>query len=674
MHRRFLAMVKDGKKALSYVPQYPPSAAQGLIKAPGSKVKLQQVDVPNLPFNVYQDPETGHAYSGPLYDAGMLGWAQQHMQNADVAYKLSLAYLLTGGKEYAEGAAAILRAYIDRYLKLPLVANTTASSAVGSAASGVLRINSSYMHERRWLGNLAIALDNIRAAKVLSATEIESIRSQVFVPSASTMMDHKVGVMNLQWMIQSGSLFAGLATDDGALVARALYDRHGIERLTQLGFLDDGQWWENPSYQGVAKLAAYPALAPALHNGLLAWGPQYERLLKAAYKLHGPDGLSPTLGTGGYRNLRFEDTGVFIFSKLIRDPELVHVLYHRKPSTGTYGLLDFALFRQEPPKLAQEKTVDPVPDTTVHLPAYGGVAMRVPGTDRYCYVHYGRELVHGHRNKLSINAYGAGGWYARNIVGGYGHHFKTFLETVASSNTIMVDGVNPDADTGELLFLESVDGAELLSARELGAYKDVEHERSVVLTAGPLIVLDRCKSEIARTYDWLHHANMTGLQLDRAGTPGAPVVLGETPIYSGLQSIGSAPTTAVLHWPRPEDRRYKQGGGLRSAYLGPGQLVPVHVDKKHATRAHDGVVWRQSGQTVAFAALFWPYAGEAAGEISIRAEAVVNAAGKAVDLAAGQAVTVTTPEGSWSVLVNYSGQPLTAAGITTGKRVAVRKH
>ena len=57
--------------------------------------------------------------------------------------------------------------------------------------------------QRFWLDNLAVALDCIRPAGVLTDPDIDRIATRVFQPSADNMMDHKVGVMNLQGMIDS---------------------------------------------------------------------------------------------------------------------------------------------------------------------------------------------------------------------------------------------------------------------------------------------------------------------------------------------------------------------------------------------------------------------------------------------------------------------------------------
>ncbi|MFW6058532.1 MAG: hypothetical protein ACODAQ_00035 [Phycisphaeraceae bacterium] len=671
MDKRMLALVREAEAALAREPRYPALAATGRKKDPVSGGALEEADVPNLPFRVYQDPESGRTYSGPLYDAGMQNWLGQHMGNAAQARKLAMGYLITGRKDFANAAARILREYTDRYLELPMIAYEP-GSPVGSAVSGSTRIGGTYMRERVWLTNLAVALDSIRPADVLSRDEIERIAQRVFQPSANNMMNHKVGAMNLQWQIQSAALFAGLATETPSLVTRAMHSRHGIVRLMDTGFLEDGQWWENPSYQGVTKLAAYPALSAAMHNGLMPFTERMEKILKAGYQLHGPDGRSPTLGTGGWRSLAFENTGVLMFAPLSDNPELAWIAHHRQPHRGSYGLFHHALFRQTEPNVSEDDAVSPIPESTTHMPDYGGLALRVPGTDMYCYFHYGRELVHGHRNKLSINAYGKGGWFVRNVIGGYQHNFDEFLETIASASTIIVDGQNPDHDTGELLFHKSLDGIELASARERGAWKDAEHERSLVLTDNALIVIDRALSERERTYDWLYHANFTGLSPQTHDADAEQQVdrerFGETSLYDSLQPTSQPTQAESMRWQRED------GSGLIIARLPHGEMFGMRVEQ--TMRPHEGLLWRQRNNVASFVTAFVPFEvdrGDSAASVTIEPVEVHDAQGQAVDLRSGQAVRVELPERTLTVLVNYTGETLRANQLESSDRVAVHE-
>ena len=659
MDRHLLAIVKAGDKAFLGEPSYPPIALTGRTRDPVSGGNLVKIDVPNLAFNVYQDPISGRTFSGPLYDAGMLGWLGEHMVNASNAKALGLAYLVSGRREFAERAAAILSEYVRVYPSLPLMA-PEAGSPVGSVTSGTCRIGSTYMRERVWLSDLAVALDCIRPAGVLSAEEIDLIGRRVFQPSADNMMDHKVGVMNLQWMIQSSALFAGLSAELPGVAARAVHDGHGIARLLDLGFLPDGNWWENPSYQGVAKIAAYPALIACVYNGLIPWSPRLETILKSSYKLHAPDGRSPTLGTGGWRDFSEDDAAVAALASYIRDPELAWVFYNRPPR-GNRDVHLQAQLRGAVTPVPEADAVSPIPTGTTVAPDYGGVALRVPGSDQYCYLHYGRELTHGHRNKLSINAYGQGAWYARNVMGGYGNNFAGFLETIASANTIMVDGTDADKDTGELLYLASAEGAELASAREVGAWKDVEHERTVVLTASALLVLDRCRADTEHTYDWLYHPSMCGLLAPGADGQDPPERLGDTPRYSSFTPTRAYGQAAQSRWSRED------GGGLDMAFAPAGELYGFRVTD--AVRPHDGLLWRKKGTTVAFAAVLRPRGSDEEVDISVTPVPVFDAAGRPVGLADAQAAKVTTPEGAFTVAVNYSGADVRVDGAPLVARV-----
>ena len=653
MSSELLKLVTQGEKALAYMPEYPPSAATGKTTDPVSGGKLQRIEVPNLPFDVYQDPVSGRSYSGPLYEAGMKGWLKKHMDNAAYAKTLGIAYLVSGRPEFGKVAARILNDYISRYPELPIIAYEP-GSPVGSACSGSTRIGGTFMRERVWLDNLAVAFDCIRDGNFLGSKEIEALQEKVFVPSASNMMDHKVGVMNLQMMIDSASLFAGLATDDPGLTARALYDRHGVLHLFDIGYLSDGNWWENPSYQTVMNLCAYPVLAVCLRNGILKWDTKYGDRLTVFYRLAAPDLFTPELGTGGGGNVGLHDTASQVFASMADDPRLSWLAYNRKPSSaiGSYSdIYTMALLNADKPKVPPEKAVNPISTATVDFPDYGGIAMRIPETDAYAYLHYGREVTHGHRNKLSVQAYGKGGWYVHNVMGGYNNNFKDFLETVASSNTIMVDGRNANSDTGELLFKKSLPGVEIARARENAAWRDVEHDRTVVLTKGPMIMIDRCISDTEHIYDWLYHANWTGLSLT-APLPleTAPKTLGDTPLYSGLNPVGKFPSVGKSEWIRSD------GSGVKMAFLPLGEMYQFHV--KDASKPSDGLLWRQKGKNSVFATVFWPFRKGEAGDVSI-------------ERLADGAFRVTSPEGKYTVLVNYAGGKFAAGVFETSDPVAV---
>ncbi|MBI2194967.1 MAG: hypothetical protein HYU36_23550 [Planctomycetes bacterium] len=669
LSRDFQVFVGAGESALAHVPEYPPMAVTGRSACVLDGVGLATIPVPNLPFATYQCPKCGLSYSGPLYDAGMQNWAGKHQANAAAARNLGFAYGITGRKEFAVAAAAILRGYIERYEKLP-VAAPGPGSPVHSHTSGASRIGSSYMNERNWLTAMAIALDFIQPAGVLSQDELVATSEKVFAPSAHLMMDHKVGAMNLQWMIASSALYAGLAAENPGLVARAMYDPHGVINLIRVGYLPDGNWWENPSYQNVANGVAFPTLATCIYNGLLPWEDKLAVIFKAAYKLYGPDGRSPTLGTGGPGGYSYSDNAIHSLAAFTDDPELAWIAHHRPLGVAwsgegqPYESYLWALTWQGTPKVPKGKTVSPIPDRTTVFPDYGGIALRVPGAGNYCYMHFGRELVHGHRNKLSINAYAKGAWFVRNVVGGYGDNFKNFLETIASSTSIMVDGENPDADTGELLFHKSGEGWEAASAREVGAYKSLEHERTVVLTRGPLIVIDRCVSVTEHTFDWLYQSSLTGLALDVTSLEKTEAQrLGESVLYQSLVPSGRFDTVGLARLARSD------GSGLSMAFLNRGELLAFKALSKT-----DGLLWRQKGKVAGFAAVYGPYGKGETGEVSIESLQVNDANGQVVGLDQGQAVSVRSPEGVFTVLLNYRDRPISCRGLWSEEHVAVAIH
>jgi len=623
---------------------------------------VQRISVPNLPVKRYQCPKCGRCYSGPFYDAWAERWAGEHLKNSGAARNLGLAYAITGEKRFAVKAAEILRGYIDTYLQLPVAAPSSGSPAY-SATSGAARIGGSYMTERCWLTGLALALDFVREADVLSVGEVRQIAERVLAPSANLMMDHKVGVMNLQWMIASAGLYAGLAADDPQLVARAMYDPHGILNLIHWGYLPDGNWWENPSYQSVNNGIAFPVIATLLHAQLTPFQGKFISILKAAYKMYGPDGRSPTLGTGYPGSCFLSDNAVHSLASMLDDPELAWVAHNRgiwqawSGAGEPYDSFLWAAFWDSKPKIPKERCVPITTDKTINFPDYGGLAMRVPGTDLYCYLEYGRHKVHGHYNKLSVNAYGKGGWFVRNVAGGYGDRFKEYLEPVSGSSTIMVDGLNQDADTGVLLFQKSTPIAELASAKEVGAWKDVEHERSCVLTPSVLVVIDRCSSANEHTYDWLWHASLTELVYGGgAEERGEIKSLGGAkcyPCFLPASELAVRGNAAAVEYHRPQKGT---GAALFFSSLAEdrAQLFRVRNEGKH-----EGLILRKEGRTVRFACAMQPLGKDEKPGVQIEPLQLVDAkTSKPVGLDRAQAYRVQTPTGKLVVIVNYSPEPV----------------
>ncbi len=657
--------VMEGEKALAYVPEYPLLApkSESLRSTPPHMAggELRKLDLPNLPFPVFQDQETGKAFATPIMQAVAEEWQPKHMRNAAAVRNLGLAYAVTGNAAYALKAVDILRAYIDIYPRMPVLASVT-SSPVYSDCSGAARIGGTFMDERAWLIDLALGLDLIRASNALSDNDLSLLRDKVFRPSANQMMDHKVGPMNLQWMIDAAGLYAGLACDDEALVARALYDGHGILPLLELGYLEDGNWWENPSYQNVCNMISFPVLATCVHTGILPWREKYERMLLAPFLLYGPNGRSPTLGTGGPASLHPAISGCQAFATKLTDPRLAYVVYNNKTGVRWSGESFGGRYAPGPdhnslwayswggqPAIAEKDTVPPQPEETTVFPDYGGIALRVQGQNNYAYFHYGRELVHGHRNKLSVNAYADGHWFMRNVAGGYGDNFKNFLETIASANTVMVDGRNPDADTGELLWQYEGEGWSAAAGRENGAWKDVEHLRCALLLEDCLVIIDRLRASEKHTYDWLYHAQGTGLEFAADELRKTELSsFGDSPLYESLIPAGV---------PANQDR-------IRLVRSDKSELTifPIGSGDIYATKPlnkYNGLLWRKLAKDTEFVTVLYPVAGD---------ESLTQAS---LAHMAENTLNIKTPMQEWKVEIDFdrlhTREGIKIARIVTGE-------
>lgn len=655
---------EDAKHCLKHQPTYPPCAnrADAFRQCLMDKAVLVEVPMPNLPETSYQCPQCGRFYRGMFYDAAIKGWFKAHMANAEAVQRAGIGYLLTGDQVYAAKAAEILKGCADVYLKLPIAAGSGVHTQIVS--SGATRIGGSFMQEQNWLTNLAVGLDCIWDSGALTPADKQRLRDQLFVPSANLMMDHRVGLMNLQWMIDRAGVFAGLAAEAPDLVARAVYGDHGVVALMDKGFLTDDMWRENPSYINVFANEGYPVLGTLFLNRILPYTPAMDRRYKAMWRLAAPDDRFPTLGTGGPPDLSIMFNGVKAIAKLSSDPEIAWI-DQQKPFVRPIAMYFSAIaaaFQAEGCKVPPEQA-QPIKPVTMSFPDYGVAVLRTPESDMYSALAFGRHLIHGHYNKMSVNAYGKGGWFMRNLWAGYGEGFSEHLEATAGSSTVMVDGRNQDADTGELLFLKSTGLAQLTCAREKGAWKDVEHTRTLVQTGSWLLMIDRCVAEKEHLYDWLYHGQTPGPKntalawADGPAVKGAVDSLGKEPCYPFFlpaeeRAVGG--DTMRVRYQRPD------GSGVQLSLLNEagteGQLFRTLSEKRWP---HEGLIQRQRGKTVRFAALFEPLAKGETAQAVLTPLALTDAkTGKPVAWAEAQAFVVAAGGTKLAAVVNYAGLAL----------------
>jgi hypothetical protein len=674
-----LTVAGEAVKALDYKPAYPPlgNMARDYTVCLMDKTNLVAVVMPNLPEATYQCPACGRFYRGLFYQAAMENWYGQHRANAAAAYHAGIGYMLTGEPAYAKKTAEILLGYKDTYLKMP-VAALTAGVHAPIPSSGATRIAGSYMQEQNWLTQLSVGLDCIWDSGALTDAEKRELAVKVFEPSATLMMNHRVGLMNLQWMIDRAGVFAGLASENPALVARALYGDHGIQRLLDVGFLSDGMWRENPSYINVMANEGYPVLGTLFNNGILPYTPEMDFRYKAMWHLAAPDGKFPTLGTGGPPGLDILLNGVKAVAHLTDDPEMAWI-DRRNPKVRNMGLYFscvVAAFQAQGTRVPEDR-VRPIVPVTTNLADYGVAVLRVPGTDAYAALAWGRHLVHGHYNKMSVNAYAKGGWFVRNMWGGYGKGFAEYVEPTASASTIMLDGRSQDADTGELMFLTNTPAAQLASAREIGAWKDAEHERTVALTADWMLVLDRVSSDKPHVMDWLYHGQGVS-KTDTLAWKDGPGLVDGPPLRL------TAASNSCFGFFEPVEGRALEAPVTSIRYARPnGSGLGLHLLKTgtalfrtgNATWPHEGLVFRQQAAEGRFVALFEPLGTNEAPRLSVETVQLVRTdTGKPAELREAQAAAVTAGGNRTIVAVNYAGVPLkTTDGVALkpGLRVQV---
>jgi hypothetical protein len=389
---------------------------------------------------------------------------------------------------------------------------------------------------------------------------------------------------------------------------------------------------------------------------------------KAMWHLAAPDGRFPTLGTGGPPDLGILFNGVKAIARLSTDPEIAWI-DRQQPFVRPIAMYFSAIaaaFQAEGTTVPADQ-VKPIAPVTMRFPDYGVAVLRTPQSDMYSVLAFGRHLIHGHYNKMSVNAYGKGGWFVRNLWGGYGEGFSEHLEATAGSSTVMVDGGNQDADTGELLFLRSTGLAEIAHARENGAWKDVEHTRTVVQTADWLLMIDRCRSDHDHTYDWLYHGQAPGGKdvalawADGPALASAVDTLGDAPCYPFFLPAEDRTPPGDTPWRVRYQRPDRSGVQVTLVHDpdAPGSLFRTLSEKRWP---HEGLIHRQRGATARFAALFEPLAKDEPPQAAITPLALTDAkTGQPVRWQDAQGFTVTRGDRALAVIVTYSDVALRLA-------------
>jgi len=530
-------------------------------------------------------PTCAKVYSGEPYDSVVI--SGQHSGLARAAQSLGLVYQLTGQKGFAAKAAEILERYAERYLTYPR------HDIRGRDRVGGGRVGPQTLDESTWLIPIVRAYDLIWDS--LSAQERRRIEEKLLRPAASLIMEHKIGIHNIQCWKNSAVGLVGICLADERFFADAVTSPHGIRNQLAKGILDDGFWFEGSWGYHYYTMSALVPLAEALrHIGMNVYTERYRRFYAAPLLFALPNGHLPAFNdshpSNAYRpwpryELAYARWREPIFAAILKD----------KPRVTTESLL------YGEPEIQGQATL---PAGSRNFPASGYAYLQCEaGKDAPVaildYAPHGGG--HGHPEKLQLVLYANGEVIAPDpgcIHYGVPLHRQWYKQTI-SHNTVVQDGRSQRPCTGRLRFFHATEALAAASASANDAYPGTAFARSVVMVPGGLVFdVVELASEKAHTWDWAFHA-YGDLWTDQELKPVAPP--GRTDGYQHIRRIRGSALSAPLRCRWTTERTTVDLVALPSR---PGQVFAGEGHGQPPARALPMVVVRRRGKAATFASLF----------------------------------------------------------------------
>ena len=448
-------------------------------------------------------------YSGEPYDTVVL--SRTHSGYARAVETLGLAFQLSGEKRYAAKAAEILLAYADRYLSYKRH-TTRGHDRVGGG-----RVGPQTLDESTWLIPVVRGYDLIW--ETLPRQQRTAIAKKLLRPAARLIMEHRIGIHNIQCWKNSAVGLVGICLDEPKFLADAVTSSRGIHRQLARGILDDGMWFEGAWGYHYYTMSALVPLAEALrHVGVNVYTDRYRSFYAAPLEFALPNGRLPAVNDSGEANAYGPWTRYELAYARWRDPMFAALLQGRSRASVE------SLLYGEPELVESAK----LPSGSRNYPV-GGYAYLQTDAGRDApvvlldYAPHGGG--HGHPDKLQLILYAGGEIVAPDpgcIHYGVPLHREWYKQTV-SHNTVVVDGRSQKPCQGKLRFFHATPELAVASATADDAYTGVRFARTVAVLPGGIVVdLVELASDKPHTYDWLFHCYgklETGLPL---GTKLAP--------------------------------------------------------------------------------------------------------------------------------------------------------
>lgn len=355
--------------------------------------------------------------------------------NAIDIVALAMLYQLSGDEKYGEFAKNMILAYADGYNQYGHPKDWV-ETRYRSAQDG--RLSGQFLEDGGWLNRVSFGYDLVRSLPSFTPAQQKHVHDDLFVPVVAEFLygadkgdDYLDQPHNRSAMCAAGTLMAGYATEDEAMVNEALYGPKGSKDnpggITGVHFgekclLPDGLWLEGaPGYQtGILSCALFNDAQTLWHHGIDMYryrNGALKRMLDSSFALAYPDDklTIPALHDSATMKMLADahwlngEVGMAYEYGYLRykDPRYIPIVNNAwKGFEMTIHAGAPSWFQDLP--TVDAKTLYPPENVNFYCVGYGVFRLATPSGCAQVLMEYGPNGSHSHPSKLGIDVFALG--------------------------------------------------------------------------------------------------------------------------------------------------------------------------------------------------------------------------------------------------------------------------
>jgi oligo-alginate lyase len=453
----------------------------------------------------HQCPICRRIYSGFPYDNVL--YNRQHSQNLKSAEDAAWAWAVTGDKKYADFSTAVLIGYAERYLNYPMVHAAVNDKTIDVAAGKLGKYKTAGHILEQTLDEAMAMIPAATAYDLIYNTLSEQQKLQIEKKFLRAMAEcinvHKAGKSNWQTWHNAALLYAGAVMGDSEMLKQSLLDdKNGFTAQMKISVLPEGMWYENSwgyHYYTLTAMTHIAEGARRLGFDVYSFAP-LRKMYLLAFDYMMPDGSLPRFGDAVQDSPRqgVNEKAYAVY----KDDRLLSVLSSGPTWDG------IVLGRDMSKKTGNRQSASKL------IPGAGHAVLATNGpaklTAAISFGPYGG--FHGHFDKLSFVLFGYGEELGvdpgRSASQAYRLPIHTqWYKASTGHNVVLVDGMSQQEADGKYLAYKAAESYAAVVADAGPAFRNVSHQRFLLLSPDYLLVIDELKSNdgIEHTFDWLYH-------------------------------------------------------------------------------------------------------------------------------------------------------------------------